>query len=126
MSHIVVRTPEGYKDGAGDFPAPIATTMLDNATLDLVVGVQATDGMIRVDLNLAAAIPGGNTSYVVTIAASSTGIGTDVFRVASNVDLTTVRPTAVVVAGQLRVRLTGTGAGALVNVNFRITETLLR
>ena len=97
----------------------------DDQTVDLVVGSQASDACVYVDLALSNA-NGEVTCYRLTLSTSPTGVGLDCPETLSDSPLTTVEPTAVVSGGQIIVRLVGSGPGTSTAAAYRVSDTLPR
>lgn len=106
--------------------APLQTqSFLDNTTQDLNVGTLSTDGTITVELNLHRST-GENTTYRITISASATDVRDDILQIDSNLPLTTVDVSTLQSAGNILVRLTGSGGGVNVDAKYRVLNTTPR
>lgn len=124
----VTVTPAGGGTATVDIAggvAPLQTvTFLDNATEDVVIGPD-TNGYYAVEANISKPTP-ESSSYRLDFAASSTGVDMSVLEIDSDVALTSVALSTLVVAGQVTLRLTGTGTGVLTTINFRIVDRIVR
>ncbi len=84
-----------------------------------------TNGLYSVEANISQA-GGLSTSYIITLAVSSTGVDASVLEVRSDLPVTTVSIDAIISAGTVILRLTGLGAGASSTINYRIPDTIVR
>jgi hypothetical protein len=107
-------------DGGGAISPVLSASFLDNATLDLPVGSQATDGQILVDMSLFDAATNRTKAIQWVFAVSSAAVAADIVEVDTAPPGVQVEPSAQAIAGNVVARLTGTGPGNLVEVRFRV------
>ena len=110
----------------GSGPALQSATFLDNTTEDLALGPD-TNGLYAVEANISNA-SGESTSYRFLVAVSGSGADLSTLQVGSDVPIpiTTLAFSALVSAGSVILRITGSGAGTNTTVNYRIVDTIPR
>ena len=84
-----------------------------------------TIGLYSVEASISQA-GGVESSYVITLAVSSTGVDSNVLDVRSDAPISTVSIDATVIAGSVFLRLTGSGGGTASTINYRILNTIVR
>lgn len=108
----------------GSVPPLLTASFLDSATTDIAVGTDA-DGEIAVEGNLSQA-SGASLSFRADIAVSPTGAMSSVLEIQSDVPITSFAFSAVLIAGTVFLRLTGSGPGTSTTLNYRIVDTIPR
>ena len=109
----------------GSLPPLQSATFADNSNQDLTLGPD-TNGYYAVEANISKS-NGQSTSYRIDVAVSSTpAADLSVLIVDSDVLVTDIDITAVIVAGQVTLRLVGTGTGVTTTVNYRIVDSIVR
>ena len=83
------------------------------------------NGLYSVEANISQAA-GLSSSYIITVAVSPTGVGASVLDVQSDAPITTVSIDATISAGNVFLRLTGTGVGTASTINYQITHVIVR
>lgn len=108
----------------GSLPPLQTASFNDNTTLDLLLGAQ-TDGYFAVEANISNGL-GGSLSIRGDVAVSGTGTDASILQIDSDVPINTITFSAVVLAGQVFLRLTGAGPGTPTTVNYRVVDSILR
>ena len=116
--------PTGPTGPSGGTPPLQSATFLDDTTEDLTIGPDS-NGYYAVEANISKATP-ESTSYRIDFAVSATGVDVSVLEVQSNVPVTDIAVSALILAGQVTLRLTGTGAGISTTINYRVVDTVVR
>ncbi len=110
----------------GSVPPLLSFPFFDSG-VTLVVPALGSDaiGLYSVEANLSQ--PGGlSTSFIINLAVSSTGVDLSVLEIQSDLPVTTVSIDAIIGAGSVFLRLTGSGAGTASTINYRILDTIVR
>lgn len=97
----------------------VVNTFLDNTTLDLIVGVVATDALVQVVLALTQGTTPSRT-YKIQITSDGSAVSQDIVQIPDM--FPTVDVSVVVVGPNIVVRLTGSGAGTSTKSTHRVTE----
>ncbi len=124
---VVTPGPPGQADVdvPGGSLAPLqSATFADNTNQDLNVGPD-TLGQIAVEMNISKT-NGESSSYRLDLAVSSTGVDVSTLCIDSDVPITGIDVVALISAGNVVVRLVGTGAGVNTTVNYRVVDTIPR
>ncbi len=122
----VTAVPIGLNKVRVDIPGgavpPLSTVFfLDNVVTDIVVGTDA-DGCIVVDASISK-VDGESTCYRFMIGVSATGVGLfDCPGADSDSPITDIVPTSVLVAGNVILRLVGSGAGIQSGIAYRVSS----
>lgn len=108
-------------DGGGGGAVIQADSFLDNTTLDIVVGALATTGTAMVEMSLTDTVTGRQQTIAWTFGVSASSVSADIVEVSADPNNPlAVIPSAQSVGADAVARLTGIGAGNLIEVRFRI------
>lgn len=121
----VTAVPIGLNKVRVDIPGgavpPLSTVnFLDNVTTDIIVGTNA-EGCIVVDANISK-VDGESTCYRFMFGISATGTTMDCPKADSDVPITGISPVSAMVAGNVILRLVGSGAGIQSGIAFRVSS----
>ena len=122
----VTVVPIGLNTARIDIPGggapPLSTQLfLDNVTTDIVVGTDV-DGCVVVDASISKQ-NGESTCYRFMIGVSATGVGLfDCPGADSDNPITDIVPQSVLVAGNVILRLVGSGAGIQSGIAYRVSS----
>lgn len=109
----------------GGATPPLQTTNFnDNATVDLLLG-PVTEGYFALEGSISNAL-GASKGIRADVGVSGTGAVASILQVDSNVPLVTLSFSAVVAAGQVYLRLIGSGPGTPTTINYRVVDSILR
>jgi len=108
-------------DGGGGSSPIQSTSFLDNTNIDLPVGALASDGQITVDMSLFDTITGVTKALQWIFAVDPANVSADIVQVDSNAPIG-VLPSAAASGANAVCRLTGIGAGNLIEVRYRVNN----
>lgn len=107
-------------DGGGGASPVLSDSFLDNTTLDIPVGLLASDGQIVVDMSCTNTVTGEVEGLQWVFGVSSTAAAADIVQTPANGTLLDIGFSGLAVGPNVVARLAGTGGGDLIEIRYTV------